>query len=103
MHIQRLFDIIHRSSKLKGKGIKPFLFFFDFKAAFDSVNYEILILKLEKLIDQRLINFTKWYLNQVHLQIGETTIAQNKGVPQGGIASPIMWLVYINDLLDTLT
>ena len=102
MHIQRLYEILGRGSRLRSKDIKPFLFFFDFKSAFDSVDYNILFHKLSKVVNQDLVNFTKWYINQVTIRVGKNTIAQNKGVPQGGIASPIFWLVYIDDLLQLL-
>ena len=63
----------------------------------------ILLNKLESHCTPDTINFLKWYFNQIGLRLDDEVIHQNKGSPQGGISSPMLWLVYINDLVDELT
>ncbi len=81
------------------------LTFIDFSSAFDSIVHQILINKLEKMqgVTQETLNQLKWYLNFIKLKTGNHTIHQNVGSPQGGIVSPYLWLIYIDDLLQELT
>ena len=99
MHIMRFLDRVESLKQDKNKNV--FFFFVDFKSAFDSVNHEILLEKLKSQfqVNEKTINFTAWYLNQLQIRIGNESVAINKGAPQGGVCSPKLWTLYMNDLL----
>ena len=84
--------------------MQQYLIFIDFSSAFDGIDHQLLIDKIihKGKCSKETLNLLKWYLNHINIRINEDMIMLNKGSPQGCRSSPILWILYIDDLLDEL-
>ena len=83
---------------------KRYILFIDLKAAFDSVSIPTLINKLiNKKVSFDVINALIKLMNCSNISTDmENIISINVGVAQGKLCSPILFNIYIDDLLDVL-
>ena len=99
------------------KGEKPIGIFCDLTKAFDCVNHDILRHKLSNygvrgtslnwissyLLDREQYVTIKHHNNDLVQDFNSERIIINVGVPQGGVLSPTLFLLYINDLSSIFT
>lgn len=81
--------------------------FLDIKSAYNMVNKRILMNKLFNLgFRGHFMNFVQGYLSdrtfQIKTQVLSDIFPQYNGVVQGGVISPLLFLLMINDVFDNL-
>ena len=102
--ITALHKCIHTIEKRMAKSGMVLAMFLDIQGAFDNVSFK----SIEKAMDNANIDkqttswITNWLTNRkITLEmIGEKrTVKIRKGCPQGGVLSPLLWLLVIDDIL----
>ena len=74
---------------------------FDIKGLFDNIDHQLLIKAVKKHTDNRwiLLYIERWLTGPIQLEDG-TTVNRSRGVPQGGVISPVLSNLFLHYAFD---